>query len=84
LNFIFYQELEIENLPIVVGPRETTKGTVVIKTEVSIADWMRNSDGDDCNANGDVGELLQQLKTSLLDRSSRVDGIIDEKERGWG
>jgi len=74
------QELEIENLPIVVGPRETTEGTVVIKTEVGIADWMRNSDGDDCNANGDVGELLQQLKTSLLDRSTRVDGIIDEKD----
>jgi len=74
------QELEIENLPIVVGPRETTEGTVVIKTEVGIADWMRNSDGDDCNANGDVGELLQQLKTSLLDRSTRVDGIIDKED----
>ena len=52
----------------------------MIKTEVGIADWMRNSDGDDCNANGDVGELLQQLKTSLLDRSTRVDGIIDKED----
>ena len=52
----------------------------MIKTEVGIADWMRNSDGDDCNANGDVGELLQQLKTSLLDRSTRVDGVVDEKD----
>ena len=67
--------------PIVIGPGKTTEGTVVIKTKVGITDGMRNSDGDDCNTKSDVGELLQQLKTCLLDCCTCVDGIID-KENG--
>ncbi len=66
--------------PIVVGPRETTEGTVVIKTKVSITDGMRNSDSDDCNTKSDARELLQQLKTSLLNRGARVYGIIDKED----
>lgn len=42
---------------------------------------MRYSDGDDCNSKSDARKLLQQLKTSLTDCGTRVDGIID-KENG--
>lgn len=41
---------------------------------------MRNSDSDDCNTKSDVGELLQQLKTSLLDSCTRIYGIIDKED----
>ena len=52
----------------------------MIKTIVSIADGLRNSDSDDCDTKSDAWELLQQLKTSLLDSCSRVDGIIDKED----
>ena len=52
----------------------------MIKTKVSIADRLRNSYSDDCNTKSDVWELLQQLKTSLLDSCTRVDGIIDKED----
>lgn len=52
----------------------------MIKTKVSIADRLRNSYSDDCNKKSDVWELLQQLKTSLLDSCTRVDGIIDKED----
>ena len=52
----------------------------MIKTKVSIADRLRNSYSDDCNTKSDAWELLQQLKTSLLDSCTCVDGIIDEED----
>ncbi len=52
----------------------------MIKTKVSITDGMRNSDSDDCNTKSDARELLQQLKTSLLNRGARVYGIIDKED----
>ena len=52
----------------------------MIKTIVSIADGLRNSDRDDCDTKSDAWELLQQLKTSLLDSCTRVDGIIDKED----
>ena len=52
----------------------------MIKTIVSIADGLRNSDSDDCDTKSDAWELLQQLKTSLLDSCTRVDGIIDKED----
>lgn len=52
----------------------------MIKTKVRIADRLRNSYSDDCNTKSDAWELLQQLKTSLLDSCTCVDGIIDEED----
>ena len=52
----------------------------MIKTKVRIADRLRNSYSDDCNTKSDAWELLQQLKTSLLDSCTRVDGIIDKED----
>jgi len=55
----------------------------MIKEEICVTDWTLRCDSDDRHLDLDIWIFLEQLFASLMDGRSRIDGVINEKNRSF-